>query len=109
MDVNDGWEKKKESEESVCRWYPPDLTRTTFRSRTGQENRVAATRALTNDCRFQALQKEEEFPESEDRTSMVCAVDDEKLTREVQLEFCEADVRNPLASAVRVAKAGNGI
>ena len=40
---------------------------------------------------------------------MVCGVDDEKLTREVRLEFCEADVRKPLASAVRVAKAGNGI
>ena len=40
---------------------------------------------------------------------MVCGVDDEKLTREAQLEFCEADVRKPLASAVRVAKAGNGI
>ena len=34
-------------------------------------------------------------------------MDDEKFTREAQLEFCEADV--PLASAVRVAKAGNGI
>ena len=35
---------------------------------------------------------------------MVCAVDDEKLTPEVQLEFCEADVLNPLASAVRVCQ-----
>ena len=49
------------------------------------------------------------IPESEDRTCMVCGVDDEKLTREARLEFCEADVRKPLASAVRVAKAGNGI
>ena len=36
-------------------------------------------------------------------------VDDEKLTCEAQLEFFETDVRNPLASAVRVANAGNGI
>ena len=34
---------------------------------------------------------------------MVCGVDDEKLTREAQLEFCEADVRKRLASAVRLA------
>ena len=39
---------------------------------------------------------------------MICGVDDEKLTREAQLEFCEADVRKLLASAVRIAKAGNG-
>ena len=31
------------------------------------------------------------------------------FTREAQLEFCEANVRKPLASAVRVAQAGNGI
>ena len=60
-------------------------------------------------CPLQALQEEEEFTESEDRTCMVCGVEDEKLKREAQLEFCEADVRKPLASAVRVAKAGNGI
>ena len=66
-------------------------------------------RAPTNGCRFHALQEEEEFTEGEDRTCMVCGVDDKKLTREAQLEFCEADVRKPLASAVRVAKAGNGI
>ena len=40
---------------------------------------------------------------------MVCGVDDEKLTREAELQFCEADVRKPLASVVRVAKAENGI
>ena len=47
--------------------------------------------------------------ESEDRTCMVGGADDEKLTREAQLKFCEADVRKPLASAVRVAKAINNI
>ena len=88
-------------------WCPLGLTRTAFFP--GQGNRVAASRAPTNDCRFQALQEEEEFTESEDHTCMVCGVDDEKLTREAQLEFCEADVRKPLASAVRVAKSGNGI
>jgi len=36
-------------------------------------------------------------------------VNSKNLTREAQLEFCEADVRKPLVSAVRVAKAGNGI
>ena len=57
------------------------------------------TRALTNGCRFQALQK----------AKTACAWYVEKLTREAQLEFCEANVRKPLASTVRVAKPGNGI
>ena len=40
---------------------------------------------------------------------MVYGVDDEKLTHEAQFEFFEADLRKPLAFAVRVAKVGNGI
>jgi hypothetical protein len=54
--------------------------------------------------RFQALQEDDETT-----GCMVCGVDPKDLTREAQLEFCEADVRKPLVSAVRVAKAGNGM
>ena len=109
VDVDGGWEVKKNPKKVSLAWCPLGLTRTALRSRTGHENRVAATHAPTNGCRFQALQEEEGFTESEDRTCMVCGVDDEKLTHEAQLEFCEADVRKPLASAVRLAKAENGI
>ena len=108
VDVDGGGRRKSPKEVSPA-WCPPAMTRTAFRSRTGQANRVAAPRAPMNGCRFQALQEEEELPEGEDRTCMVCGVDDEKLTREAQLEFCEVGVRKPLASAVRVAKTGNGI
>eukprot|EP00974_Lingulodinium_polyedra_P067825 6565683-Lingulodinium_polyedra.AAC.1 len=39
----------------------------------------------------------------------VGSIDGQEMTRMAQLEFNEADVRKPLASARSVAKAGNGI
>ena len=39
----------------------------------------------------------------------VDSIDGQEMTRMAQLEFNEADVRKPLASARLVAKAGNGI
>ena len=96
MEVDGGWQVKKNPEKVSPAWCPLGFTRTAFKVCTSQENRVVATRAPTNSCRFQALQGEEESPESEDRTCMVSGVDDEKLIREAQLEFCEADVRKPL-------------
>ena len=104
VDVHGGWQVKMNPKKVSPAWCPPGLTRTAFSSCPGHGTRVAAAHAPANGCRFQALQEEEEFPESADLTCMVCGVDDEKLTREAQLEFCEADVRKPLASAVRVAK-----
>ena len=59
--VDGGWEVKKNPKKVSPAWCLPGLTRTAFRSRTGQENRVAAKRAPTNGCMFQALQEEEEF------------------------------------------------
>ena len=47
--------------------------------------------------------------EDEGDVRAICGVDDEKLTREAQLDLCKADVRKPLASAVRVVMAGNGV
>lgn len=54
-------------------------------------------------CRnkFQAL--------SEDREVEIANIAEKTMTREAELEFNEADVRKPLASARFVAKAGNGI
>ena len=85
-------------------WCPLGLWETTFKGCTGPENQADITkrqpRAPKNGSRYQALQKEEESPKSEDRTCMVCGVDDEKLTREAQLEFYDTDV-GKLASGVR--------
>ena len=39
----------------------------------------------------------------------VLGMDGQEMTRDAHVEFNEADVRKPLASASRVAKAGNGI
>ena len=90
VDVDGGWQVKMNPKKVSLAWCPLGLTRTALRSCPGQGNRVAVALAPTNGCRFQTLQEEEEFPESEDRTCMVCGVHDEKLTREAQLEFCEA-------------------
>lgn len=39
----------------------------------------------------------------------VCAIDGQAMTREAGMEFNEVDVRQPLASAACVARAGNGM
>ena len=39
----------------------------------------------------------------------ICGIDGQALTREAAMEFNEADVRKPLASAACVAKAGKGM
>ena len=79
-------------------WGPPGFLETTSAGSTSAESRTGTTK------QFSGL-----LHESEDRTCMVGGADDEKLTREAQLKSCEADVRKPLASAVRVAKAINNI
>ena len=52
VDVDGGWHVKMKKVSHA--WCPPGLTRTAFCP--GQGNRVAAARAPTNGCRFQALQ-----------------------------------------------------
>ena len=47
--------------------------------------------------------------EKKQQATEVCAIDGQALTREAAMEFNEADVLKPLASAACVAKAGNGM
>ena len=61
-----------------------------------------------NESRFETPQKEDGSQRGV-RTCMVRGVNDEKPTREVQLEFCAADVPKLVTSAVRWAAGGNGI
>ena len=82
VDVDGGWQVEENPKKVSPAWCPPGLTRTAFKGCTGQGSRVVASRAPTNGCRFQALQEEDESSKSEDRTCMVCGVDDEKLSRE---------------------------
>ena len=107
-----GWRLggEKESEESVScvvsAWLDEDGIQESYGPREPSCRHSARPQTAAG---FRHCRKRKNSPESDDRTCMACGVDDEKLTREVRLEFCEADVRKPLASAVRVAKAGNGI
>ena len=91
-----------EPEESV--WSPPGLTEMKFQGGAGTAAALFPNRCEQFDSRcgnrFDVLQRKV----GDDRTSMTW-VDDENVTREAQLEFFEADVRKPLVSAVRVAKA----
>ena len=68
-------------------------------------------RAPRDENRFKAFQMDDGADEDENQegSRVICGVDGKDFTREAQLEFCEADVRKPLVSAVRVAKAGNGM
>ena len=75
--------------------------------RTLREKRMR--RAPRDGSRFRVLQPDGDDDAHDDTPCMVGAVHGQSLTREAQLDFSEADVRKPLASAVRVAKAGNGI
>ena len=69
---------------------------------------VAAKGCVENRSRslnqFIVLQESEENLECQ-----ICQVDGRAMTREARMDFNEADVRAPLASAMRVARAGNGI
>ena len=73
-------------------WTKPKKSRKWLRT-------VLETAAKVNvSNKFEALSEVEIF-----------GIDGQEMTREAHVEFNEADVRKPLASASRVAKAGNGI
>ena len=71
---------------------------------------VALQNPLTNDLRAMKQPSSKvpiEACSFASRVVDVCGIDGQALTREAAMEFNEADVRKPLASAACVAKAGN--
>ena len=88
---------EKESEESVSRvvsaWLDEDGIQESYLPREPSCRHARAHERL----QVSGSAGRGKILEGEDRTCMVCGVDDEKLTREARLEFCEADVRKPLA------------
>ena len=68
--------------------------------RSGCKLRKMATKGIEIQNKFQPLMKDEKE---------IYSINGKEMTREAQIEFNEASVRKPLASARLVAKAGNGI
>ena len=108
VDVEGGWRTQKGRKSSCGRPDTSSDAVADIRADIAQAPKRRLPQAPRDRNTFKALQQEDEA-ECEGPLCEICGVDGKSLTREAQLEFCEADVRKPLASAVRVAKAGNGM
>ena len=91
VDVDGGWQVKKNPQKVSPAWCLCGLDGVQGFARAKGTELLPHARPRTA-AGFRHHIGEEESPESQDRTCLVCGVDDEKFTRP-KVEFCEADAR----------------